>query len=58
MYVCVGSKRESVWEKEEGMGGRRVEGMVGRRGEGIYGGEKGEGMWGRRERMCMSALHM
>ena len=53
MYVCVGSKMESVWEKEEGMGG----GMVGRRGEGIYGGEMGEGMVGRRERVYMSALH-
>ena len=29
--VCVGSKRESVWE-EEGMGGRRGEGIRGRRG--------------------------
>ena len=39
MYVCVESKMESVWEKEEGMGGR-----YGWEKGGGYEGEKGEGV--------------
>ena len=48
MYVCVGSKMESVWEKEEGMGGRygweKGGGYIWWGKGGGYEGEKGEGV--------------